>query len=165
MDSMILKVSSNISDSMISSLALLSGQWFNALSSSFLSCAPSPGTDTSAPSAALCPPNLCSFLEHWTSPPLCSLGLEGCSWMRASSSGSENHTTPEVESIALQAWLKAASSGGGYSGPCLLGCGTPPKMETLQHSLGNRFPSFITTVCGSTCIPTPVHCLWCHPFL
>ncbi|KAM9639020.1 uncharacterized protein ACIBXB_013711 [Morphnus guianensis] len=96
---MILKVSSNINDSMISTLDLLSGQWFNALSSSFLSCAPSPGTDTSAPSAALCPPNLCSFPEHRTPPPLCSLGLDGCSWMRASSSGSENHTTPQVESM------------------------------------------------------------------
>ena len=32
-------------------------------------------------------------------------------------------------------------------------------------SRGNRFPSLTTTVCGITCISSPVHCFLFHPFL
>jgi len=49
---------------------LLLGQLINALLSSLLSCAPSPGTDISTPSPALCPPNFCNFPECWPQSPL-----------------------------------------------------------------------------------------------
>ena len=101
-----------------------------------------------APSPALCPPHLCSFPERWPLSPLCSCVLDGCCcWMRASSSGSENHTPPEVEIMQCKPGSKQGQLEDVFPGLAWLDVGH------LQRGRISKLPGQ----------PSPVfdhHCVW-----
>ena len=100
-----------------------------------------------APSPALCPPHLCSFPERCPLSPLCSCVLDGCCWMRASSSGSENHTPPEVEIMQCKPGSKQGQAEDVFHGLAWLDVGH------LQRGRISKLPGQ----------PFPVfdhHCVW-----